>query len=81
MIPVDSLLVYDFSTCITCTGDIEKGIPEDAQKDANPGAAVVETSKGTQEVDFKTLTPEEAFEVLGVRRLTVADHCHVPSIW
>mmetsp|Transcript_11130 Transcript_11130/g.33371 ORF Transcript_11130/g.33371 Transcript_11130/m.33371 type:complete len:1061 (-) Transcript_11130:545-3727(-) len=46
--------------------DLEKAIPEDKKGDVKPGAAVVETGKGEQEVDFKTLTAEEAFQVLGV---------------
>lgn len=46
---------------------MEKAIPEDKKGDVKPGAAVVETGKGEQEVDFKTLTAEEAFQVLGVR--------------
>lgn len=57
-------------------GDVEKGLPAEAQKNAKPGAAVVETSKGTQEVDFKTLSAEEAFEVLGCTHegLTTAEY-------
>ncbi len=33
---------------------------------AKAGAAPVKTDHGEQEVDFKTLTAEEAFQVLGV---------------
>lgn len=49
--------------------DIENGgneadLPKPDQ--AAAGAAPVKTDHGEQEVDFKTLTAEEAFQVLGV---------------
>lgn len=60
--------------------DLENGIPEDKQKEAKPGAAVVETEHGTQEVDFKTLTAEEAFEVLGVCPLPGGANGCLPAV-
>ena len=46
---------------------MEKALPDDKKGEGKPGAAVVETEKGEQEVDFNKLTAEEAFQVLGVR--------------
>lgn len=50
--------------------DIENGGGEEAdipKPDQAPAAAApVKTNEGEQEVDFKTLTADEAFQVLGV---------------
>jgi hypothetical protein len=45
---------------------------------AAAGAAPVKTESGEQEVDFKTLTAEEAFQVLGVRPFFLAAHASTP---
>jgi hypothetical protein len=58
----------------TAGKDIENGGAEAGEKEADvpkvdaakAGAAPVKTDHGEQEVDFKTLTAEEAFQVLGV---------------
>ena len=58
----------------TAGKDIENGGAELGEKEADvpkadkakAGAAPVKTDHGEQEVDFKTLTAEEAFQVLGV---------------
>jgi hypothetical protein len=55
--------------CCAAGKDIENGggdgdVPKPDNKPA--GAAPVKTEQGEQEVDFKTLTAEEAFQVLGV---------------
>ncbi len=49
--------------------DVENGHKEEEAKPnaAKAGVTAVPTEKGEQEVDFKTLTADEAFQVLNVR--------------
>ena len=48
---------------------------------AKAGVAPVETKSGEQEVDFKTLTAEEAFQVLGVRMLAWKGSACCPDLF
>ena len=70
--------------------DIENGGAEAGEKEADvpkadkakAGAAPVKTDNGEQEVDFKTLTADEAFQVLGVSLPSLLPlHYPPPDSW